>query len=531
MLIENGIRRRPIKRDYLPSQYNSSWQHKLSYEDSCVLQKARNSTLVDHGRNNNKTYGSLINNRPQLSVNNSGDQKQKAIALKNIVFHPPPTTDICEQKPSAIENTFSETGKTWKSLSEKSRPSTTAVAVICEQKPPAIENNFTTKEKAWKLLSEKSMKAHNIRKANASKQKKDTIPSVGLHTSVNSNNNSNKFQSSLNKFTTELSMTDEGYKKSQEQMSKMQSLKHILDNRPDTAKIIPTFMEECQQFSIMYNWSKIIKEQLDTNGINDHFFKWFGPHYLNSKEPSNVNISDIYHSITSLTSSQGLYFKNYNDREREKYRRSQDYSNDELPLGNHFGFNEPITLTEKTICSFLYHIGIYSMFDFGFQVVHHNEMCLKNDRDNTFFHFVEKFSLKFGSLKAYRHNSNETQSKVEWCKFNFCPICKNLEKFHNRNQTGSIIATQLNMDSQFCESDGNLCKKTRYSNSGLYQHMVTKKDCWLHFLLMKYLEYSYGDICRQFNKRKKTKCKQSYMSKNLFLDKLQSLMSIYSLTR
>ena len=61
--------------------------------------------------------------------------------------------------------------------------------------------------------------------------------------------------------------------------------------------------------------------------------------------------------------------------------------------------------------------------------------------------------------------------------------------------------------------------------------MLTKKKCWLHFLLMKYLEYTYGDICRQFNKRKKTKCKQSYMSKNLFLDKLQSLMSIYSLTR
>ena len=93
MLIENGIRRRPIKRDYLPSQYNSSWQHKLSYEDSRVLQKARNSTLVDHGRKNHKTYGSLISNRPRLSVNNSGDQKQKAIALKNTVFHPPPTAD------------------------------------------------------------------------------------------------------------------------------------------------------------------------------------------------------------------------------------------------------------------------------------------------------------------------------------------------------------------------------------------------------------------------------------------------------
>ena len=72
-------------------------------------------------------------------------------------------------------------------------------------------------------------------------------------------------------------------KKSQEQMSKMQSLRHIVDIQPDIAKNIPLFMDECKQFSIMYDWSKIIKEQLDTNGINDHFFKWFGPHYLTSK--------------------------------------------------------------------------------------------------------------------------------------------------------------------------------------------------------------------------------------------------------
>ena len=67
------------------------------------------------------------------------------------------------------------------------------------------------------------------------------------------------------------------------------------------------YIDQCKQFSKMLDWSKIIKEQLETNGVNDHFLKWFSTHYLTSKEPYNVNMSDIYHSITSLTSSQGIF--------------------------------------------------------------------------------------------------------------------------------------------------------------------------------------------------------------------------------
>ena len=184
------------------------------------------------------------------------------------------------------------------------------------------------------------------------------------------------------------------------------------------------------------------------------------------------------------------------------------------------------------------------MFDFGFQVVAMDAIYKVNLQQTSFYEFMEnKAQLKnsasriFQCLKPASRYTSKIDTKIgEVMNWNCCPICKKFEPFHQKHEIHSLIQGQFRTDGIQRESSTNkkLCHFKMYNNKSLHQHMLSKKDCYLHYLLLKYLESTYPDICKGYNFKATTPGKKRSENTCIYFKQYlcsTSLSSLFSLTR
>ena len=130
-----------------------------------------------------------------------------------------------------------------------------------------------------------------------------------------------------------------------------------------------------------------------------------------------------------------------------------DIMNDPVP------FIPPYVYQRKDMFKFFYHIGLNLMFDIGFQ-----QAALKTDKETASQNYVQDLT-----------------------QYNRCPIASINENFFR--DKGLIGRMQ--------EQTGDCnwyCKKWKfYSNQEFIRHLDEKQDCFLHYLVLKYMESIYKE--------------------------------------
>jgi len=142
------------------------------------------------------------------------------------------------------------------------------------------------------------------------------------------------------------------------------------------------------------------------------------------------------------------------------YDQNYDSDFDQLDVNNDLDpFTPPYAYQRKDMFKFFYHIGLNSMFDIGFQ-----QAALETNPVPTSQNFVRDLT-----------------------KYNRCPMAPINEKFFK--EKGLIGCMQRQ------KGDHNLfCTKWKFdSNQEFIRHLDEKQDCFLHYLLLKYMESIYKE--------------------------------------
>ena len=195
--------------------------------------------------------------------------------------------------------------------------------------------------------------------------------------------------------------------------------------------------------------------------------------------------------IEDISTQQSILFQNQNTSYRYRFNIDQDCcdeddfdSDDAMMIANDdIQFIAPNAFKKADILFFLHQIGLYSMFDAGYQ-------CKELSQDNSIF----------------------------WRKFGIQDIIKTQHSCTQRN-SGNVI-DYINICSR---------KKGFKTNYEIYQHFTSKSNsCPMHLLLLKYLEQLYQSQCIQFQKKMR---KEKSCFNNLLFNSKQQSFNIFKLTK
>ena len=142
-------------------------------------------------------------------------------------------------------------------------------------------------------------------------------------------------------------------------------------------------------------------------------------------------------------------------------------------------FYKPCLLTLSDLYAILHATALYFMFDLGFQIQRRRMLCM------------------------------DPNLNLRHLEYNICPCNKDMCKFFEDNGLIDPVLRQLHRQSgdqtQTTRRKMFPCQNRLYGNEQLYNHMVQKKECYLHYLFWLYLEITYGDITKDFYSNKKRK--------------------------
>ena len=318
------------------------------------------------------------------------------------------------------------------------------------------------------------------------------------------------------------------------------------------SKELKKHMSSCIEFSNLFNWSDVLKNQLRYHQVPPEFIHALPKCYQSSKTPSFLNQNEVNDILMNLSLSQKIFFDNLQNKPGKniigELENSVALSNDneevhdtdnsfEGDLSRYTTFENgrpTMILNLEEVFKFLYHMSTYSMFDFGFQINDYNTQLWETEQTT----FLDK---------VYSHESNTTVTKdhmIEQSReepgdifaLNHCPLCPTIDEFCEQHKIDSIITKQRNSVNNTSEKIQvyKPCSHKKYNNKDLYQHLYHKKEqCCLHHLLYKYIKEKFPNISWSIEKSNGSKSKQNKCKKlnNKLSTSLKFSMTTYSLTR
>ena len=271
------------------------------------------------------------------------------------------------------------------------------------------------------------------------------------------------------------------------------------------------------------HWSDNILLSLRT--VNLHYLLNHMPTgYQQSREPQHVLFARFLEVIEDISTQQSILFQNQNTSSRHRFNINQDCCDEDdfdsddamFTASNEVQFIAPNAFKKADILFFLHQIGLYSMFDAGYQCTELSENISDYPR--------------LANLSCY----NKIPNKFKPTTYNHCPLCQTYSIFSRKFGIQDIIKTQHSCTQRNTGNlidYNNICsrKKGFRKNYEMYQHFTSKSNsCPMHLLLLKYLEQFYQSPCIQF--QKKIRKEKSFFKNVLFNSKQQSF-NIFKLTR
>ena len=334
----------------------------------------------------------------------------------------------------------------------------------------------------------------------------------------------------------------------------IQETNFTLDNIEDStySKELENHMTSCVEFSKLFNWSDVLKNQLCSHQVPPEFIQVLPKCYHTSKIPSLIKQNEVNDILMNLSRSQKIFFDNLQNEPRKnvitELENAASFSNDneeihdtdnsfDGELSKYTTFENPqptLILSLEEIFKFLYHMSIYSMFDFGFQINDYNTQLWDTEKTT----FLDKvFSTK--SNKTVTKDQLVEQIREEpgdIFALNHCPLCPTNDEFCEQHKIDSIIRKQRSSIDNVNETINvyKPCFQKKYKNKDLYQHLYQKKEhCCLHHLLYKYIKEKFPKISWSIENSNGSKSRQNKCKKlnNQLSTSPNVSMTTYSLTR
>ena len=287
--------------------------------------------------------------------------------------------------------------------------------------------------------------------------------------------------------------------------------------------------------------NRITEKKILPITVNNDVLDALPAYYKNSFIPQHLKQILMEEIMTTVTKSANIYFINKNKVDEDKYysknqNERKGYHSDVASVSDGYpddqvSFLPLYSLTSRDIFIYLYHMGMFSFFDFGYQVNTIDQEYINTTRRG-FYDRLKSVNpdstiLKYDNVLRL----NETPGSV-W-QMNHCPLCKLFKKDWVSHNINDIIEKQHNH--YICnDKRATICSHKMYNNHGIYQHMFEKgKRCSLHWLLLKWLEELYPDITWRYQSKpqhRHKKCKKFEFEINC-VTHLPYHISTYVLTR
>ena len=135
-------------------------------------------------------------------------------------------------------------------------------------------------------------------------------------------------------------------------------------------------------------------------------------------------------------------------------------------------------------------MSCYSTFDFGYQIGKIDDHYLETGSTN----FIQKILEKKPTCQIrYPNNEITCPSNVSLgshLELNRCPLCQSNLRYLDNWGIKRLVEKQHH----------KWCYPRKLDNDSLYQHILEKsKNCWLHHMLLKYIEAMYPDTKKKKN--------------------------------